>query len=172
MSKCYHIRFPNIRKMHFGSTSGSCMGIICLHTFTKSNLAVILRSQSSFYDYPFTRYRFCDFFAPPWPFPSYFRLTNHDPKYGTCFFLTLLESYNQFLIRKWIYMEVHMGGNSAPAVILSTRNHFCGIFLNSHKYLEDVYLRRIRITIFFRYIWDVLKRSQKRHLFWDVFETS
>ena len=172
MSKCYHIRFPNIRKMHFGSTSGSCMDIICLHTFTKFNLAVILRGQSSFYDYPFTRYRFCDIFCPALAISRLFPANRPWPKKSCLLFLTLLESYDQFLIKKWIYMEAHMGGNSAPAVILSTRNHFCGIFLNSHKYLQDVYLRRIRITIFFRYIWDALKRSQKRHLFWDVFETS
>ena len=36
--------------------------------------------------YRFTRYGLCDFFAPPRLSPGCFRLTVHDPKYGTCFF--------------------------------------------------------------------------------------
>ena len=40
-----------------------------------------------------------------------FQLTDHDSV------MTLPESYNQFLKRKWIYMEVHMGRNAAPPVI-------------------------------------------------------
>ena len=28
--------------------------------------------------------------------------------------------------------------------IISVRNHFCGIFLNSHKYFQDIFLRRIK----------------------------
>ena len=86
MSKFYHIRSSNIRKMHFWGTSGCCMGIIYLHTLSKSSLAVILRSQPSFYDHRLTRCGFGNIFAPPGQFPGYFRLTNHDPKYGTSFF--------------------------------------------------------------------------------------
>ena len=59
---------------------------------------------------------FVTFFALRGLFSSYFWLTTHDPKNSTCFFLTLLESQNQFLKEKWIYMEVHTGGNSAPRV--------------------------------------------------------
>ena len=62
MSKFYYIRFPNIRKIHFWGLSVCCMGIICLHTPTKSNLAVILRIQPSFCDHWFTTLGFCDFF--------------------------------------------------------------------------------------------------------------
>ena len=88
MSKFYHIRSPNIRIIHFSGFSGCCMGIICFHTPPppESTLAVILRGQTSFYDHLFTRYGFCDFSALPGLFPGYFRLTDHDPKYGTCFF--------------------------------------------------------------------------------------
>ena len=76
--------------------------------------------------------------------------------------------------------------------ILSVWNHFCRIFLISHKYLQEIFSRRIRDitktsflrciwdvlkrsqkkTSFFRCIWDVLKASQKRRLFWDVSERS
>ena len=77
---------PNIRKMHFWGTSDCCMDIICLHTPTKSSLAVILRVQPNFYEHWFMRYGFCDAFAPPGLLPGYFRLTDHDPEYGTCFF--------------------------------------------------------------------------------------
>ena len=101
---------PKIRKMH----SGCCVGTICLHTPTKSSLAVILRGQPSFCDHRFTRYGFCDFL----PRTDYFQLTDHDPKYGPCFFLTLLGSYNEFLKRKWSYMEVYTGGNSALRVLV------------------------------------------------------
>ena len=38
---------------------------------------------------------------------------------------------------------------NGPTSILSIQNHFYGIFLNSHKYLQEI-----------------------RHLFWDTFETS
>ena len=48
------------------------------------------------------------------------------PKICHLLFLALLESYNQFLKRKWIYMEVHMGGNSAPRVHKNfTKSRFC-----------------------------------------------
>ena len=86
MSKFHHIRSSNIRKVHFWGNSACCMDIICFHTLSKSNLAVILWGQPSFYNHPFTRYGFCDFFAPPGLFPGYFQLINRDPKYGTCFF--------------------------------------------------------------------------------------
>ena len=79
-------KVPKYPKLHFWGTSDCCMGIICLHTPTKSSLTVILRGQPRFYDHRFTRYRFCDLFAPSGLFPGYFRLTDHDPKYGTCFF--------------------------------------------------------------------------------------
>ena len=85
MSKLYHIRSPYIRMMHFWGTSDCCMGIVCLYTSTKSSLAIILRGQPSFFDHRFTRYGFCDFFAQRRLLPGYFRLTDHDPKYGTCF---------------------------------------------------------------------------------------
>ena len=115
MSQFYHTRSPNIRIIHFWGTSGCCMGIIWLHTFTKSNLAVILRDQPSFYNHPFTRYGFCDFFCPARVIFRLFPANRPWPKIWHQLFLTLLESYNRFLKRKWIYMEVHTGGNSAPA---------------------------------------------------------
>ena len=33
---------------------------------------------------------------------------------------------------------------NGPTSILSARNHFCGIFLSSHKYFQDIFLRRVR----------------------------
>ena len=69
MSKLYHIRSPNIRKIYFCGTFSCFMGITCLHTQTKSILAVSLTGQPSFYCPRFTRYGFCDFFA----LPGYFR---------------------------------------------------------------------------------------------------
>ena len=57
-----------------------------------------------------------------------------------------------------------------------TRNHFCDGFLENQKYLREMFLRRLRDatekTSFLRYVRDVLKTSHKRHLFWNVFETS
>ena len=69
MSKLYHIRSPNIRKIYFCGTFSCFMGITCLHTQTKPILAVSLTGQPSFYCPRFTRYGFCDFFA----LPRYFR---------------------------------------------------------------------------------------------------
>ena len=84
--------------------------------------------------------------------------------------------------------------------VLSTSTHlfyqhetiFEGYFwivTNTSRYIFETYQRRHRINIFFeicfrrprdvtwktpllRCLWDVLKRSQKRHLFCDVLETS
>ena len=92
------------------------MGIICLHTPTKSSLAVILRGQRSFYDNRFRRYGFCDIFCPARAVSGLFPANRPWPKIWHIFFLTLLDSYDQFLKRKWICMEVHTGGNSAPRV--------------------------------------------------------
>ena len=113
-------KFPKIKKIYFWSFSGCCMGIICLHTPTKSSLAVILRGQPSFCDHWFTRYGFSDFSS----LPGLFLANQPWPKIRHLFFLTLLESKNQFLKRKWIYMEVYMGSNSAPAVGLATSSCF------------------------------------------------
>ena len=44
------------------------------------------------------------------------------PKIWHLLFLTLLQTYNKFLKRKWIYMEEHMGGNSDPRVNLLLRS--------------------------------------------------
>ena len=96
MSKFYHTRSPNIRKMHFWDNFGCCMGIICLHTPTKSSLAVILRGQLSFYGHRLKRWWFCDSFALPGLFPGYFRQINHDPKYGTCFYWLSLTQRSRF----------------------------------------------------------------------------
>ena len=61
-----------------------------------------------------------------------------------------------------------------PAEI--TQNHFCGLFLKNQKCLREIFLRSLREVAkkrsFLRYAWDVLKTSRKRHLLWDVFETS
>ena len=103
MSKIYHARSQNIRKMHFWGTSGCWMGIICLHTPSKSSLVIILRCQSSFYNHRSMRYGLWDIFAQPGLFPA----NQSWPKIWHLFFLTLLK-------RKWIYMEVHTGDNSAP----------------------------------------------------------
>ena len=115
MSKFYHTRSPHIRIIHFWGHFRLLYGYNLPHTPTKVSLAVILRGQPSFYDHLFTRYGFCDFF----PRPGYFRAisglfpANRPwPKIWHLLFLTLLESYNQFLKRKWIYMEVHTEGNS------------------------------------------------------------
>ena len=89
-------KFPDFREMHFWGTSSCCMGIICLHTTTKSSLAVILRGQLSFYDHRFTRYGFCDFFD----IPGLFAANRSWYKIWHLFFLTLLESWSQFLKRK------------------------------------------------------------------------
>ena len=57
-----------------------------------------------------------------------------------------------------------------------TQNHFCGVFSQNHKYLREIFLRCLRdvteIASFLRYARDVLKTLHKRHLLWDVFETS
>ena len=57
-----------------------------------------------------------------------------------------------------------------------TQSHFCGVFLKNHKYLREMFLRRLREvtekTSFLRHARDVLKTSHKRYLFRDVFETS
>ena len=57
-----------------------------------------------------------------------------------------------------------------------TRNHFCGLFLKNHKYFREMFLRRLidvtEKTSFLRYSRGALKTSQKRYLFWDIFETS
>ena len=57
-----------------------------------------------------------------------------------------------------------------------TRKHFCDVYSKNQKYLREMFLRRLREvtekTSFLRCIWDVLKTSQKRHLFWDVSERS
>ena len=59
-----------------------------------------------------------------------------------------------------------------PAEIKS--NHFWGIFLENHKFLREIFLRRLRDFTeqksFLRYVRDVLKTSQKSHLFWAVSE--
>ena len=52
-----------------------------------------------------------------------------------------------------------------------TWNQFCGVFLKSDKYLGDIFLRRLWDN-FLRFVWDLLKMSHKKHLFWDVFEMS
>ena len=57
-------KVPKYQNNPFLGKSYCCMGIICLHTPTKSTLAVILRGQPSFYDHRFARYGFCCFFAP------------------------------------------------------------------------------------------------------------
>ena len=57
-----------------------------------------------------------------------------------------------------------------------TRNHFCDVFLENQNYLREMFLRRLRDvtekTFLLRDVRDVLKTSHKRHLFWNVFETS
>ena len=62
-----------------------------------------------------------------------------------------------------------------------TRNYFCGVFLKNHKYLWEMFLRRLRDVTekksFSRHARDVLKTSHKRHLFflrciWNVLKTS
>ena len=115
MSKFYHIRSPNIRKVHLWGTSGCCMGIIGLHTPTKSTLAVIEGStkflRPSVHEI-WILWLFCTARAICGLFPA----NRPWPKISYLLFLTLLESYNQFLKRKWIYMEVHTGGNLAAAV--------------------------------------------------------
>ena len=58
---------------------------------------------------------------------------------------------------------------NSTTFILSARNHFCGIFLNSQKYFHKMFLRCItdvtKKTSFLRYIWDVLKRSYEKYVF-------
>ena len=49
------------------------------------------------------------------------------------------------------------------------QNYFCGVFLKNYKYLREMFLIHLRVIIektsFLRYARDVLKTSQKRHLF-------
>ena len=62
-----------------------------------------------------------------------------------------------------------------------TWNRFCGVFLKNQKYSQrrhgkdiffEIYSRRLKDvtqkTSFLRCFWDVLRASQKSHLFWDV----
>ena len=107
-------KIPRYQKNAFLGHFRLLHGIICLHIPTTSSLAVSLRGQPSFYGHRFTRYEFCDFF----PLPGLFPANRPSPKIWHLFFLTLRESRNQFLKRKWIYMEVHPGVNSAPAVTI------------------------------------------------------
>ena len=64
-----------------------------------------------------------------------------------------------------------------PNIPITLRKRFCRmVFLKSHKYLRQIFYRRKRDvmekTSFLRCIWDVLKTSQKRSLFWDVWKRS
>ena len=138
--KCqnFTIMSPNIRKMHFWGTSSCFMGILCLHTPTKSSLAVILRDQPSFIGWRDMNFvTVCPAPAISEQFPA----NRPWPKIWHLFFLTLLVSYNQFLKRKWIYMEVHTGGNSVSFLLFSSANIFCHLrkslshlFSNLHLY--------------------------------------
>ena len=70
----------------------------------------------------------------------------------------------------WVFLTVLLRKfKNSPTSILSARNHFCGIFLNSYKYYQEIFLRCIRqvteYTSFLRYVWNVLKTPQKRHFF-------
>ena len=82
MSKFYHIRSPDIRKMHFWGTSGCCMVLFAcifpLHQVLQSvwgvnQVSTAIGSRDM---------NFATFF----PCLGYFRLTDRHPKYGTCFF--------------------------------------------------------------------------------------
>ena len=51
----------------------------------------------------------------------------------------LLKTVNNTTYTTFHFLSVFNGSTS----ILSARNHFCEIFLNSHKYFQEVFLRRI-----------------------------
>ena len=79
------------------------------------------------------------------------------------------------------FLSVSNGPTSILSDIVITlgKSHetiFVGFLKKSHKYLWEMFLRRLRDvmekTSVLWYTRDVLKTSQKRHLFWDVFETS
>ena len=77
----------------------------------------------------------------------------------------------------WVFLTVpHLFIRSCNNPAEITRNYFCGVFLKNHKYLWEMFLRRLRDVTekksFSRHARDVLKTSHKRHLFWDAFETS
>ena len=60
-----------------------------------------------------------------------------------------------------------------PNMPITLRKRFFRmVFSKSHKYLREISYRRHRDvmekTSFLRCIWDVLKTSQKRSIFWDV----
>ena len=60
-----------------------------------------------------------------------------------------------------------------PNMPITLRKRFFRmVFSKSHKYLREIFYRRHRDvmekTSFLRCIWDVLKTSQKRSIFWDV----
>ena len=60
-----------------------------------------------------------------------------------------------------------------PNMPITLRKRFFRmVFSKSHKYLREIFYRRHRDvmekTFFLRCIWDVLKTSQKRSIFWDV----
>ena len=54
-------------------------------------------------------------------------------------------------------------------IMITLRKSYLRIFLINHKYLQEMFLRRLRQvtekTSFLRYARDVLKMSHKRHLF-------
>ena len=73
-------------------------------------------------------------FCHVWAISGLFLANRPWPKIWHLFFLTLLESYNQFLKRKWIYMQVHTGGDSAPTVhaeLKGALSRFQFIFIQS-----------------------------------------
>ena len=82
-------------------------------------------------------------------------------------------SRNRFI--SWLFLTVpHLFYQILYTKI--TRNHFCGLFLKNHKYFREMFLRRLidvtEKTSFLKYSRGALKTSQKRYLFWDIFETS
>ena len=109
-------KVTNIRKIHFWGTSGCCIVIICMHTPTKSSLVVILRGSTKFPRPSVLEIWILLLFSSVWGISRLFPANRPWPKIWHLFFLTLLESYNEFLKRKWIYMEGHTWDDSAPRV--------------------------------------------------------
>ena len=75
----------------------------------------------------------------------------------------------------WMFLTVpHLFYQIFQLTYGNHTNPFCGVFLKNHRYLREIFLRHLiyvmEKTSFSSYVWDVLKTSYKRRLFWDVSE--
>ena len=119
MSKSYHIRPQKLKRKAFWR---ALLVIARVRFAYKYPLNRVMRSFWGVNQVSKTNSsRDMDFvtFCPARAISGLFPANRLWPKIWHLFFRNLLESYNQFLKRKWIYMEVQKGGNSAPVVQLA-----------------------------------------------------